>query len=146
MTNPESEVSALALELTSTGSSQHLVHRPARRAWRVSMDLRSYLRRARRAAVLTAEDERHLGWKIINDCCPVSREILTRSSSRLVVAIVRRHVGRGTSLTELIDKANIGLLHAVETFDPAQGLRFSTHASWWIKQAIRQRPRSCSGE
>lgn len=117
---------------------------PQRRAWRVCMDVRSYLRRARRAAVLTAEDERCLGWRMINDHCPVSREALTIANCRLVVSIVRRHVGRGVPLHDLIERANVGLLHAVDSFDPAQGLRFSTHASWWIKQAIKQEPRSYS--
>lgn len=120
---------------------------PSDRFRHVSTDLRSYLREARRDAILTADDERELGWKMINDQCPISRDTLARANFRLVVAIVRRYAGRGASLADLVENGNAGLLRAVESFDPAQGIRFSTHAGWWIKQAIRQvflTPQACA--
>lgn len=87
---------------------------------------------------MTAEDERDLGWKIINDNCQESRDRMIRANLRLVVAIAKNYTNRGLSLTDLIEEGNIGLLRAVEGFDPAQGARFSTYASWWIKQSIKR--------
>lgn len=104
----------------------------------VQSDLHVYLREINRTALLTAEDERELGWKIINDNCAASRERMIRANLRLVVAIAKKYSGRGLPLTDLIEEGNIGLLRAVEGFDPAQGARFSTYASWWIKQAIKR--------
>jgi RNA polymerase primary sigma factor len=104
----------------------------------VQSDLSLYLKEVNRYALLTAEEERELGWKIINDNCPVSRERMIRSNLRLVISIAKNYANRGLSLTDLIEEGNIGLLRAVEGFDPAQGARFSTYASWWIKQAIKR--------
>jgi RNA polymerase primary sigma factor len=101
-------------------------------------DLSLYLKEINRFALLTAEEERELGWKIINDNCAVSRERMIRSNLRLVVSIAKQYSNRGLTLTDLIEEGNIGLLRAVEGFDPAQGARFSTYASWWIKQAIKR--------
>jgi len=104
----------------------------------VQSDLQLYLREINKTPLLTAEEERELGWAIINDNCPRARERMIRSNLRLVVAIAKNYAGRGLPLTDLIEEGNIGLLRAVEGFDPAQGARFSTYASWWIKQAIKR--------
>ncbi len=104
----------------------------------VRSDLQLYLDEINRTPLLTAEQERELGWAIINDNCPVSRERMIRANLRLVVAIAKNYANRGLPLTDLIEEGNIGLLRAVEGFDPAQGARFSTYASWWIKQAIKR--------
>src|SRR5215471_15886898 len=104
----------------------------------VQSDLQLYLREINTTPLLTAEEEKELGWKIINDNCPVSRERMIRSNLRLVISIAKNYANRGLSLTDLIEEGNIGLLRAVEGFDPAQGARFSTYASWWIKQAIKR--------
>jgi len=101
-------------------------------------DLQLYLREINRFNLLTPEEERELGWAIINDNCEVSRERMIRSNLRLVVAIAKNYQNRGLVLSDLIEEGNIGLLRAVEGFDPAQGARFSTYASWWIKQAIKR--------
>jgi len=105
---------------------------------RVQSDLEIYLREINRFSMLTPEQEKELGWKIINDNCPESRDHMVRANLRLVVAIAKRYSNRGLSLPDLIEEGNIGLIRAVEGFDPAQGARFSTYGSWWIKQAIKR--------
>lgn len=101
-------------------------------------DLQIYLRQINETPLLTAEQEKELGWRIINDDCPVARDHMIRANLRLVVSIAKNYVNRGLSLQDLIEEGNVGLMRAVEGFDPAQGARFSTYASWWIKQAIKR--------
>ncbi len=100
--------------------------------------LQTYLQEINRYPLLTAEEERELGWKIINDQCPAARERMIMSNLRLVVSIAKKYNNRGLPLTDLIEEGNIGLMRAVEGFDPAQGARFSTYGSWWIKQGIKR--------
>ncbi len=101
-------------------------------------DLQLYLKQINEVDLLTAEEEKRLGWRIINDNDHEAKDRMIQANLRLVVSIGKNYVHRGLPLSDLIEEGNLGLIRAVEGFDPAQGARFSTYASWWIKQAIKR--------
>ena len=100
--------------------------------------LQLYLRQINDSPLLTADEEKMLARRIIHQHDMAARERMVRSNLRLVVNIAKHFTGRGMGLLDLIEEGNIGLLKAVEGFDPENGARFSTYASWWIKQAIKR--------
>ena len=87
---------------------------------------------------MTLDEERFLGKLIVEKNDPWAREQLVRSNLRLVVNIAKRYADRGMSLGDLIEEGNLGLIKAVDYFDPNRGVRFSTYAAWWIKQSIKR--------
>lgn len=104
----------------------------------VKPGLELYLRRIDESSLLTPEEEKELCWRIIQENCPEARDRMIRSNLRLVVAIAKKYANRGLPLSDLIEEGNVGLLRAVEAYDPDQGARFATYAAWWIKQAIKR--------
>ena len=104
----------------------------------VQSGLQLYLRQINRSPLLKAAEEKALARRIIQDNDPAAREQMVRSNLRLVVNIAKNYTNRGLALPDLIEEGNIGLLKAVEGFNPENGCRFTTYASWWIKQAIKR--------
>jgi RNA polymerase sigma factor (sigma-70 family) len=94
-----------------------------------------YLKEISRIALLTREEEGELARRIrAGD--DAAKQRLVEANLRLVVQVARRYLNRGLPLSDLIEEGNIGLLRAVDKFDPARGVRFSTYAVWWIRQAV----------
>jgi RNA polymerase primary sigma factor len=100
--------------------------------------LLQYLKEINRVPLLTAVEERELATRVREKNDPAAREQMIRANLRLVVNIARSYLNRGLTFMDLVEEGNLGLLRAVEGFEPEQGYRFSTYASWWIKQAIRR--------
>jgi len=103
----------------------------------VQSPLETYLREINETALLTAADEKELAVAIGNGDVR-ARDRMVRANLRLVVNIARGYTGKGLGLQDLIEEGNLGLLRAVEGFDPGMGTRFSTYASYWIKQSIKR--------
>jgi RNA polymerase primary sigma factor len=100
-----------------------------------SDSLRLYLREIARIPLLSATRELELAQRVERGE-RVARNHLIEANLRLVVNIAKRYVGQGLPLEDLVGEGNIGLIRAVVKFDPSKGFRFSTYATWWIKQAI----------
>ena len=97
--------------------------------------VRMYLREIGRIPLLTFDQELELAKKILNNDEEARRQ-LAESNLRLVVSIAKKYVGRGMLFLDLIQEGNMGLIKAVEKFDYTKGFKFSTYATWWIRQAI----------
>ena len=96
-----------------------------------------YLKEIGYAPLLSADEEKSFG-RLAREGDEAARKRMIESNLRLVVKISRRYLNRGLSLLDLIEEGNLGLMHAVEKFDPERGFRFSTYATWWIRQAIER--------
>lgn len=102
---------------------------------KVSDPVRMYLKEIGRVPLLTAEEEVALAIRIQEDD-ELAKQELAEANLRLVVSIAKRYVGRGMQFLDLIQEGNMGLMKAVEKFDHTKGFKFSTYATWWIRQAI----------
>lgn len=103
----------------------------------VQSPLETYLREINETPLLTKHQERELAIRI-EDGDNAARDQMVRANLRLVVNIARNYVGKGLGLQDLIEEGNLGLLRAVEGFDHTMNTRFSTYASYWIKQSIKR--------
>ncbi|MGO4936925.1 RNA polymerase sigma factor RpoD [Fundicoccus sp. Sow4_H7] len=102
---------------------------------KVSDPVRMYLKEIGRVSLLTGEEEIELAIRIL-DGDELAKQELAEANLRLVVSIAKRYVGRGMQFLDLIQEGNMGLMKAVEKFDHTKGFKFSTYATWWIRQAI----------
>jgi len=96
-----------------------------------------YLNEIGYSPLLTADEEKHFA-RLARQGDEAGRKRMIESNLRLVVKISRRYLNRGLSLLDLIEEGNLGLIRAVEKFDPERGFRFSTYATWWIRQTIER--------
>lgn len=103
----------------------------------VQNPLETYLREINGTSLLTAKQEKELSYQVAEGNS-AARDHMVRANLRLVVNIARAYVGKGLPLPDLIEEGNLGLLRAVEGYDPDMNTRFSTYASYWIKQSIKR--------
>jgi len=99
--------------------------------------LQVYLREIRRAPLLDADEEHSTASRARAGDFDARQQMIERNL-RLVVSIAKHYVGRGLPMTDLIEEGNLGLVHATSKFEPERGFRFSTYASWWIRQSIER--------
>ncbi|KHF34655.1 RNA polymerase sigma factor SigA [Paenibacillus sp. P1XP2] len=97
--------------------------------------VRMYLKGIGRVGLLSAEDEVSLAKRVAAGD-EEAKKLMVEANLRLVVSIARRYAGRGMQLLDLIQEGNMGLIKAVDKFDYTKGFKFSTYATWWIRQAI----------
>jgi RNA polymerase primary sigma factor len=125
------------VDCTNEPARPPIARRRGRKRSDLQNPLETYLREINETKLLTAADERELAGAIAQGDVR-ARDRMVRANLRLVVNIARGYTGKGLGLQDLIEEGNLGLLRAVEGFDPAMGTRFSTYASYWIKQSIKR--------
>lgn len=124
--------------LDATGGESQAQQGSARDATEVELDAtRLYLGEIGYSPLLTPEEEVYYA-RLAQRGDDAGRRRMIESNLRLVVKIARRYMNRGLALLDLIEEGNLGLIHAVEKFDPERGFRFSTYATWWIRQTIER--------
>jgi RNA polymerase primary sigma factor/RNA polymerase nonessential primary-like sigma factor len=100
--------------------------------------IKSYLKEIRKSVLLTFAQEQDLGKRIQEQGDEDARRQMIESNLRLVVSMAKRYINRGLPFSDIIEEGNIGLIRAAEKFDYKRGFKFSTYASWWIRQAIER--------
>lgn len=135
---PEQGVSANEKELEKETEKEDSIAYQSKLVERKSFDPTSmYLQEIGFSPLLSAEEEVYYG-RLVKKGDMDARNRMVESNLRLVVKIARRYLMRGLAFLDLIEEGNLGLMHAVEKFDPEKGFRFSTYATWWIRQTIER--------
>ena len=134
------EISEIESEVESFGGGENMERLLEQEGLAIDDPVRMYLKEIGRVPLLTAERERELAEIMTNSESEEERERakneLVEANLRLVVSIAKRYVGKGMFFLDLIQEGNLGLMKAVDKFDYSKGYKFSTYATWWIRQAI----------
>jgi len=127
-----------AQTVSAQTEEQKFVSTRSSRTTRKTLDATQlYLNEIGYSPLLTADEEKYFA-RLALKGDEASRRRMIESNLRLVVKISRRYINRGLTLLDLIEEGNLGLMRAVEKFDPERGFRFSTYATWWIRQTIER--------
>ncbi len=131
-----SDVKSDDIYMMHSSDSEHAIEVPKNVA--VDDPVRLYLREIGRIKLLSASEEVELAKKILEGGTPgaIAKRKLVQANLRLVVSIAKKYIGRGMLFLDLIQEGNLGLIRAAEKFDHERGFKFSTYATWWIRQAI----------
>ncbi|WHR48820.1 RNA polymerase sigma factor RpoD [Lacticaseibacillus paracasei] len=129
------EPAAISLKKQKKVSKKEMSDMSAPSGVKINDPVRMYLKKIGRVSLLTADEEVALALKI-EQGDQEAKQRLAEANLRLVVSIAKRYVGRGMQFLDLIQEGNMGLMKAVEKFDYRKGFKFSTYATWWIRQAI----------
>ena len=135
-----SELNEIESEVEAFGTSENMERILEQEGLAIDDPVRMYLKEIGRVPLLTADRERELA-EIMTDCDDeakkeLAKKELVEANLRLVVSIAKRYVGKGMFFLDLIQEGNLGLMKAVDKFDYSKGYKFSTYATWWIRQAI----------
>lgn len=137
---PETEMNEIESEVEAFGNSDNMARILEQEGLAIDDPVRMYLKEIGRVPLLTAERERELAEIMTSDASDAQKEAakneLVESNLRLVVSIAKRYVGKGMFFLDLIQEGNLGLMKAVDKYDYSKGYKFSTYATWWIRQAI----------
>ncbi len=136
--DPEEDEEIMEDDLETVGLSWPTLPKTNREVTLEELDAtHMYLSEIGFSPLLTAQEEVYFARLVLRGDAS-ARNRMVESNLRLVVKIARRYMNRGLSLLDLIEEGNLGLIHAVEKFDPERGFRFSTYATWWIRQTIER--------
>ncbi|MBE6596578.1 MAG: RNA polymerase sigma factor RpoD [Ruminococcaceae bacterium] len=135
-----SEINEIESEVESFGAGENMERILEQEGLAIDDPVRMYLKEIGRVPLLTPDRERELAEIMTNSTSDEERELakneLVEANLRLVVSIAKRYVGKGMFFLDLIQEGNLGLMKAVDKFDYSKGYKFSTYATWWIRQAI----------
>ena len=135
-----SEINEIESEVEAFGTSENMERILEQEGLAVDDPVRMYLKEIGRVPLLTADRERELAEIMNSDADDYKKDMakneLVEANLRLVVSIAKRYVGKGMFFLDLIQEGNLGLMKAVDKFDYSKGYKFSTYATWWIRQAI----------